>query len=127
MGMEELHQKLLREIKHCLDAGVSVLEMNVKAKLKKIKSLFSTEISRRGIFIPDVVSRLTKQGQSMSRRGINLQDLPSSHNESPFCETRTVITDGTMLSFTSWCSFTGFKDLKAWVETLVDILHLPPP
>lgn len=73
MGMEELHQKLLREIKHCLDAGVSVLEMNVKAKFKKLKSLFSTEISRRGIFIPDVVSRLTKQGQSMSRRGINLQ------------------------------------------------------
>lgn len=44
-----------------------------------------------------------------------------------FYKTRTVITDGTKMSFTSCCSFTGFKDLKAWVETLVDILQLLSP
>lgn len=35
MDIEELNRKMLREKKHCLDAGVSVLEMSVKAEFKK--------------------------------------------------------------------------------------------
>lgn len=37
MGIVELNRKMLGEKKHCLYAGVSFLEMSVKAELKKQK------------------------------------------------------------------------------------------
>lgn len=46
MGVEEFNQKVLRETKHCLDAGVSVLEMRVNEEFKELQSIFSTEVSR---------------------------------------------------------------------------------
>lgn len=44
-----------------------------------------------------------------------------------FCETILSYYWRKKLSFTSCCSFTGFKGLKTWVETLVDAFQLPPP
>lgn len=35
MGIEEANRKVLRETKHCLDAGASVLEISLKAEFKK--------------------------------------------------------------------------------------------
>lgn len=75
-----------------------------------------------------------KVSPCLGRGCIHARELPSSLNDSPFlwknrCSVKQFyhITDGKKLSFTSCCSFTGFKGLKAWVETLVDVPQLPPP
>lgn len=87
MGVEEFNQKVLRETKHCLDAGVSVLEMHVNEEFKELQSIFSTEVSpdrkphaeqrtkKQEIKNSDFMVRMIKQHNRLHRNLVEFSSL----------------------------------------------------